>query len=111
MCRVLHLAASTAGFSVFLAIVTHHKVRQEEDDDGEAEEWTSLGSVYTFQGQRIARELIVHPDEILCSGLFYNDDRAADSGDKPEYLGNEHSPAYLWYHDTVRDPILTRLCC
>ncbi|OAA34201.1 hypothetical protein NOR_08602 [Metarhizium rileyi] len=101
VCRVLHLAASTAGFSVFLASMTHHKERGLDEDDDECEEWTSLDNLYTFQGQLIARELVVHTNEILCSKLSYDDDMAADSDDESEYLGNEHSPAHLRYHDTV----------
>ncbi|KAK7403543.1 hypothetical protein QQX98_010678 [Neonectria punicea] len=99
VCQLLHHVASAAGFSVFLANMTHHKERREDDDDEEKR--TELRNIYTCHGQLIARSLAVHPHEIPYPQLSYDDDDAADSEDEPDFLGNEDSPACFRYHHTI----------
>lgn len=103
VCRVLHLAASAAGFSIFLATMTQHKKKGREDEDYD-EDWTELEKMYTLQGHLISQEMLVRTHEKLSSALCYDTDDDADSIDQPEYRGNEDSPAHFRYHDTVCYP-------
>ncbi|KPM41799.1 hypothetical protein AK830_g4682 [Neonectria ditissima] len=101
VCQLLNHVASASSFSVFLAHMTHHKERQEEEPYDDDEECTELRKIYTCDGQLIAQGLAVHPKEIPYPVLAYHDDAAADSEDEPEYLGNEDSPIRFRYHNTV----------
>jgi len=101
VCQLLHRTVAAAGFSVFLASMVHHK---EESPDNQ---WTVLDKIVTCNGDLIAREILVYPDEILSAHVLYHDDingTDANSVDEPEYLSNEDSPAHFRYHDTVSPP-------
>ncbi|KAG6040393.1 hypothetical protein E4U41_000677 [Claviceps citrina] len=100
VCQVVQLAAPAAGFTIFLANMTHHKEWREQED-GNGSSRTTLNNMYTVRGQLIARDMTVEIDDVLCSKRSYDDDDAADSAEEPEFLGNHEADGEFRYHDTA----------
>jgi len=97
--QALQSVCDNSGLWLFFAHMTHSK--NEEDAYYQLDEdSTTLSTIISCAGDKVAEEVNVEEDEILGHDI-YASDRDPDSEDEGEFTGNESMAASFRYHDTV----------
>ncbi|KAI0402892.1 hypothetical protein F4802DRAFT_574226 [Xylaria palmicola] len=99
VCEILHKLCSRHGFFLLLAHLTRtYSSYPDQYGEDESETVLSLDVINRPNGSRIARQISFNEDQLLNDPY---DERAEDSFEASEHLGNEESPEIFKYYDSA----------